>query len=47
MPIFGPACEKWLEAIAKPNFSVILNEVKDLELVENNRFFASLKMTGH
>jgi hypothetical protein len=37
---------KGLEAVAKP-FFVILNEVKDLELVENNRFFATLRMTNH
>jgi hypothetical protein len=28
-------------------FFVILNEVKDLELLENTRFFASLRMTKH
>jgi hypothetical protein len=33
------------EAAAKLNFSVILNEVRDLELVENTRFFAPLRMT--
>ena len=31
----------------KTYFSVILNEVKDLELVENTRFFAALRITRH
>jgi hypothetical protein len=40
-----------LQAVAKPIFChperifVILNEVKDLELVEKTRFFAPLRMT--
>jgi hypothetical protein len=32
------------DAVAKP-FFVILNEVKDLELIERTRFFAPLRMT--
>ena len=31
----------------KTYFSVILNEEKDLGLVENTRFFAALRMTRH
>jgi len=34
-----------LQAISKPIFLVILNEVKDLKLLKNTRFFASLRMT--
>ena len=36
-----------MREIFKPYFSVILNAVKDLELVENTRFFAPLRMTKH
>ena len=36
---------KCLEAVVKP-ISVILNEVKDLELIEKTRFLASLRMTN-
>ena len=32
--------------LLKNVFSVILNEVKDLYLVEKNRFFATLRMTN-
>jgi hypothetical protein len=35
------------EKLLQNLFSVILNVVKDLELVEQTRFFATLRMTNH
>ncbi len=32
--------------LLKTGFFVILNEVKDLELINMNRFFAALRMTN-
>jgi hypothetical protein len=44
MPEAGMRAGVW--KLCKTYSSVILNEVKDLELVEKTIFFSSLRMTG-